>query len=285
VSPARDVRHTRERLLVGRACPILLFTLVTLGVILGPSIARAAQLNLSWVDNSGSQAGFIIQRATGTTGTYMQIAQVPLGVVSYTDSTVSLGTTYCYEVAAVNGSEVSAFSSPACASPSGGFTLAVAKAGTGVGTVASSPAGINCGSTCSNTFGAGTVVTLTGTPSPGSTFRGWSGGGCSGTSPCALAGNGSVTVTATFDAIPAFPLTVTKQGSGTVSSSPGGISCGSVCTAGYVSGTVVTLTAVPGRGARFYGWSGGGCSGPGTCKVTLKAKMSVTASFSKGGKK
>jgi hypothetical protein len=44
------------------------------------------------------------------------------------------------------------------------------------------------------------VVTLTGTPASGATFSGWSGGGCSGTDPCTLAGNGSVTVTATFAA-------------------------------------------------------------------------------------
>jgi hypothetical protein len=258
---------------------------LTLGIPLGPSIARAAQLDLTWVDNSGGQAGFIIQRATGDTETYTQIAQVPLGMVSYTDTAVSLGTTYCYQVAAVNGSEVSVFSNFACASPSGGFTLAAAKAGTGVGAVASSPAGIDCGTSCSNTFGAGTVVTLTGTPSPSSSFSGWSSGGCSGTSPCSLAGNGSVTVRATFDALPAYSLTVSKQGPGTVSGSPEGIICGSVCTASYLSGTEVTLTAVPGRGAKFDGWSGGGCSGTGTCRVTLNTTMSVTATFRKGGKK
>lgn len=210
--PARDVRHARAPLRVVRARPTLLFALVTLGIILGPSIARAAQLNLRWVDNSGGQAGFIVQRAMGTTGLYTQIAQVPVGGVSYTDTSASLGTTYCYKVTAGNGSEVCAFSSPACASPSGRFTLPAAKAGTGVGTVASSPAGIDCGSTCSNTFGAGTGVTLTGTPSPGSAFSGWSGGGGSGTSPCDLAGNGSVTVTAAFAALPAYTLTVSKQG-------------------------------------------------------------------------
>jgi len=43
----------------------------------------------------------------------------------------------------------------------------------------------------------------------------------------------------------------------------------------------VTLTAVPGSGASFKGWSGGGCSGAGNCVVTLSANTTVTATFSK----
>jgi hypothetical protein len=41
-----------------------------------------------------------------------------------------------------------------------------------------------------------------------------------------------------------------------------GISCGSVCTASHLSGTEVTLTAVPGRGAKFDGWAVGGAVAP-----------------------
>ena len=46
-------------------------------------------------------------------------------------------------------------------------------------------------------------------------------------------------------------LTVTRSGSGTVTSSPGGISCGAACSASYAAGTPVTLTAIPAVGARF----------------------------------
>jgi List-Bact-rpt repeat protein len=280
VYPARGALYILGRLEVGWLRPIFLFALATLGIALGPSMVSAQLLSLSWVDNSGGQAGFIVQRATSTAGPYAQIAQVPAGVVSYGDTGVTLGTTYCYQVAAVAGAQVSAFSNVACASPSGGFVLTAVDAGTGVGTVTSSPAGINCGTACSYTYKAGTVVTLTGTPSAGAMFSGWSGGGCAGTDPCSLAGNGSVTVTATFNPLPTYTLTVTKQGPGTVSSSPNGITCGSTCSASYVSGTVVTLTAVPKNGASFNGWSGGGCTGTGTCTVTLSAAVSVNASFS-----
>lgn len=80
-------------------------------------VASAQQLDLSWTDNSGGQAGFVIQRATSSTGTYATIAQVAIGVASYTDASVSLGTTYCYRVAAVNVAGMSEFSNTACASP------------------------------------------------------------------------------------------------------------------------------------------------------------------------
>jgi subtilisin family serine protease len=76
-------------------------------------------------------------------------------------------------------------------------------------------------------------------------------------------------------------LTVTKggAGTGTVTSSPAGINCGSACTHSFTSGTLVTLTATPAAGSAFAGWSGGGCSGTGTCQVTLNASTTVTANF------
>ena len=87
-------------------------------------------------------------------------------------------------------------------------------------------------------------------------------------------------VTATF-ILPQFTLTVTKagNGTGTVTSTPAGINCGATCSFGFTSGTVVTLTAAPGVGQNFTGWTGGGCSGVGTCVVTLNAATTVTATF------
>jgi hypothetical protein len=78
-----------------------------------------------------------------------------------------------------------------------------------------------------------------------------------------------------------FTLTVTRAGtgSGTVTSAPAAIDCGSVCVNTFGAGAVVSLTATPAAGSVFAGWSGGGCSGTSTCVVTVAAATSVTATF------
>jgi PKD repeat protein len=76
-------------------------------------------------------------------------------------------------------------------------------------------------------------------------------------------------------------LSVNKSGSGTgsVTSLPAGINCGIDCTETYTEGTPVTLSASPDADSTFAGWSGGGCSGTGTCLVTMNADTTVTATF------
>jgi PKD repeat protein len=81
-------------------------------------------------------------------------------------------------------------------------TLSIAKAGTGTGAVSTSPSAIDCGGTCSTAFPTGTLVTLTATPDTDSSFAGWLGGGCSGSTPCTVALNASANVTATFNMLP-----------------------------------------------------------------------------------
>ena len=159
------------------------------------------------------------------------------------------------------------------------FSLRVTKAGNGTGTVTSDLSGINCGADCSEPYDPGTIVTLTAAANTGSVFAGWSGGGCGGTGTCKLTMNANTFVTATF--LRTFTLTVTKAGTGsdTVTSSPAGINCGGGCAATYVSGTSVTLTATPLGNSLFAGWSGGGCSGRGTCIVAMDANKFVTATF------
>jgi hypothetical protein len=164
------------------------------------------------------------------------------------------------------------------------YLVTVTPAGNGAGTVTSSPAGINCGASCSQNYGYGTQVTLTAAPQTGSTFTGWSGGGCTGTGTCVLTVGAAVTVTATFT-LTTQTLTVTQSGGGTsstVTSSPAGINCGASCSSSYNYGTQVTLTATPASGYSFTGWSGGGCTGNGTCVVTMTAATSVTATFANG---
>jgi hypothetical protein len=260
-------------------------------------------------------------------------------------------------------------------SVSASFTLTVDRTGSGSGSIASSPAGINCPTTCAADFPQGSQVTLSASANAGSTFSGWSGGGCSGTGNCAVTLSAATSVTATFTLSPIattttlsgpassmfgstvtfaatvgassgtptgsvtfkdgaatlcnavalvsaqaqcatsslsagthsitaqysgsashaastsstlshsvvqgtfLSVTVNKAGtgSGTVTSSPDGIHCGTTCNAAFADGTVVTLTASAAGGSTFAGWSGGGCGGTGTCQVTTNA--TVTATF------
>jgi hypothetical protein len=87
-------------------------------------------------------------------------------------------------------------------------------------------------------------------------------------------------ISATF-AINRFALSITKSGtgSGTVVSSPAVITCGNSCSALYATGTSVTLSASPAFGSTFTGWSGGVCSGTGSCSLTVDKNMQITASF------
>ncbi len=156
--------------------------------------------------------------------------------------------------------------------------LTVTKSGNGTGTVTSSPTGITCGATCNANFDSSTVVTLTPTPDSGMAFTGW-GGACSGTGACQVTMNSAQSVSATFIRAPKS-LTVTKTGAGTgtVTSSPAGINCGSTCTASFADGSAVILTATADAGKAFAGWSGA-CTGTGPCQVTMSANQSVSASF------
>ena len=166
------------------------------------------------------------------------------------------------------------------------FTLkpnvSVSKTGTGSGSVRSEPGGIDCGTTCKFGFTEGTTVALTATASAGSSFTGWS-GACSGSqTTCSVAAFPGTAAVATFTLLP-MPLTIVKQGTGTgtVTSSPVGIACGSTCQYSFVNGAKVTLTGAPGPGTGFSGWSGGGCAAMAmTCTVTLNVARTVAAVFS-----
>jgi hypothetical protein len=160
----------------------------------------------------------------------------------------------------------------------------------GGGTIVSSPAGISCGpgeSECEAAFLPGTSVTLTATALPGGQVSSLTGSACTGEPVC------EVTVTASDEDQSAnmltrhvaflTPLTVTKSGagSGTVATAPAtSLDCGATCTIARAPGTPLTLVASASPGSTFTGWSGGGCSGTGTCEVTFTtAAQTVVATF------
>ncbi|HYA50601.1 MAG TPA: hypothetical protein VEG33_05475, partial [Streptosporangiaceae bacterium] len=168
------------------------------------------------------------------------------------------------------------------------YTLSASGAGTGSGTVTSNPAGISCAiasaaasGDCSESFGTGMRVALTATPGTGSAFVAW-GGACAGAADCQLEMSQARAVAATFNLLPPsqFALTITAagRGSGTISSTPAGIACGTACSASFDSATVVTLAATAATGSVFAGWSGA-CTGTGSCQVTMSQAKGVTATW------
>jgi len=250
---------------------------------LTPSGVLAAGVVLSWQDNSTNEDGFKIERAINTN--YVEIASVGPSIKTYTDSGLVGGTTYCYRIRAFNASGVSSPSNESCATiPIATLSLGLTKSGTGSGTVTSSPSGITCGIDCSEVYPSGTVVSLIATPAAGSTFAGWS-----GDSDCldgAVTMSANKSCTATFNAnVAKYTLTLgitsglssEGSGSGTVTSAPAGIQCGSDCSEAYSSGTVISLTATPAAGSIFAGWSGDSDCLDGA--VTMNANKSCNATF------
>ncbi|MFO7545575.1 MAG: InlB B-repeat-containing protein [Trueperaceae bacterium] len=160
--------------------------------------------------------------------------------------------------------------------------LAVTKDGSGAGTVTSTPSGIDCGGDCSEDYDYDTSVTLTAAPATGSSFAGW-GGACSGSqTTCVVSMTANLSVTANFT-LETHSLTTSVTGDGSVTSDPSGITCsgaGGDCQETFDYDTSVTLTAAPGTGSTFAGWSGA-CelSTNPVCAFAMTTDRSVTATF------
>ncbi|MBF0288067.1 MAG: hypothetical protein HQM14_09640 [SAR324 cluster bacterium] len=101
-----------------------------------------------------------------------------------------------------------------------------------------------------------------------------SSGGGGGSSSSSSDGGTTTTITTTEK----FSLVVSKSGSGSINSTPSGISCGSECSQDFNKGTSIILTANPSGSYDFNGWAGD-CSGTGSCSVTMNSNKSVSAVF------
>ena len=163
------------------------------------------------------------------------------------------------------------------------YVLKVTRSGNGSGTVTSSPVGISCGADCEQSYESGKSVTLSAAPATGSEFKGWSGAGCSGTGSCVVSMTAAKEVSAEF-ALQRHALSVTKSGSGTgtVTSSPAGISCGAACSASFDHGTLVKLSGAPGANSKAVVWEAcpGTVNASNQCEVTMSQARAATARFS-----
>ena len=156
------------------------------------------------------------------------------------------------------------------------YVLSVSKVGNG--TVISSDGFINCGTACSHTYVTGTYVRLTASPAQGWAFVNWTGCDQMNGPLCTLQINSPRNVVATF--VPTYLLSVSTTGTGSVISGDGHINCGTACSFLYPQGTHIGLTAVPGTGYTFSGWTGCTTVQGNSCSVVMSAAENVIATFS-----
>jgi len=99
-----------------------------LAMQLQAALAALPRLRLTWTDNSTDESGFIVERKIGQSGAYVHLARLPPNTVTYVDTGVEEGVTYCYRVKAFNASGSSDYTVEACATakpaaPAGGSGL------------------------------------------------------------------------------------------------------------------------------------------------------------------
>ncbi len=168
--------------------------------------------------------------------------------------------------------------------------------GSGGGVLSKNPDGSNsleiiCASPafdCQENYNNQVSVILRAQPASTSFFTGWT-GACAGTAQdCTVTMSISQNVGATFS--PKAKLIVNKvsatgtTGSGSISSSPLGLTCpstGNTCDGDFASGSPVTLTASPDSTSSFIGWTGDpACAGTSiTCIVIVTPGKIMTATF------
>lgn len=83
-------------------------------ILTWPGLTSAAQLRLTWEDNTSNEAGFLIERRTETEDMFTPLTTVSMNITAYVDYTAEARTIYCYRVRAFNTEENSASSTDVC---------------------------------------------------------------------------------------------------------------------------------------------------------------------------
>jgi len=171
------------------------------------------------------------------------------------------------------------------------WTLSVLLAG--AGKVTSAPGGIDCRwetypQNCYKEYRDGTPITLTAHDVDGYEFIGWDSGAspgyaCEGSDSktCVLNISADTFARPLYRELPSYTVTVARQlasgaptGGGLVTSGDGFIDCGGTCSAQFLAGTNVSLTATDTPGANFVKWADNSpvCAGSinRTCAFTVE---------------
>jgi hypothetical protein len=180
------------------------------------SVTPTAAVNLGTTATGAPvDTSFTVQNPTASTVAASTSVGAPFSIVSGSSLTLAPGASQVVTVRfrstapgtfasnvtfSANGDTLSRAVNATAVAPAG-VTLSVTKAGAGTGTV-TSPAGITCGTDCAVTVPPGTVVVLKAAPASGSTFVGWSGGGCGPAISCSVTVTAGATITATFNVSP-----------------------------------------------------------------------------------
>ena len=232
-----------------RLASILIY--FALCLFLSPTHSLAGQATLAWdpPDIATDVTGYVIHYGTAA-GTYSQSIDAG-NTTSYSVSNLIDGQTYYFAVTAYNaGGYQSIYSNEVSAAvgittPPPQYLLMISNADPGKGTVSGS--GISCGDTCLATYNDGTVVSLSATAAVGSSFDGWSGGGCSGTGPCTTTMNANTTIAANFktSVVANYIITASVSGRGGRISPAG--------TSSVSPGNSVKYSIIPATGYRIAG--------------------------------
>lgn len=199
-------------------------------------------------------------------------------------------TTYYFTVSVITSSGESSGTTEVVTTPlPNDYTLTLNKTDETNGNVTSNPGGISCGTGCSTDsamFDRMSSVTLTAVAPIDYTFNGWTGCDLQTATTCTVTMDSNRNVTASFVPVvqPTYTLILNKsdETNGTVTSSPGGISCDSGCSsdsADFDSSTLVTLTATAANDYAFDGWIGCDTETTTTCTITMNSNRIVSASF------
>lgn len=83
----------------------------------GAQAVSATSIQLTWTSVTANVTGYRIQRRVGELGTWSNLIDLPGTSITHTDTALTTGTTYFYQIAAVNGTILSGYSSPVSATP------------------------------------------------------------------------------------------------------------------------------------------------------------------------